>query len=286
LNNNDGGTLQVFNSVDFFTKLEEFRAKTMQEFQQELYSVMENSQIYGYLCENTTDYAVVEQYDMETSVWGYYKYNIITNEQGQLSLENPVPVRARFLTEEECNSLDAPQEPVFAAAAEDDEEKKKLEDENSSCAVKDDEDKKDDKEVDESAEEEKSEPENDDDEKTKKKDEVGNATAGVSASALSDEEKRELDSYRRAAKVAIIDSYAADLDENTLNQYRAQIDTLQASEIEANLAIAFRKVAKEKIAEETATKTVVTFANIAPAENYNENSPADVIKKYNKNKNN
>lgn len=316
-----GGEIRVFNSAEFFSKAGEFLAKTMQEYQEDIYSALDAMGIYGWICENTTEYAVIYQYNAATDKCEYLKYSIV-EDNGNLSLTNPVPVKARFLTEEQLQLLDSnqgsfvadsddkddkeddadPAEPTDDPDTPDDDKDKNDEDfvkedgdDKGDCA-KDDEDKKGacatDDEVDKNtncvsgAEEDDKKGATDDttdpqttNDKEEDKEQVGTATASVGSASLSGEERAELEQYRKAAKIAVIDSYAADLDENILNIYRNKVDEMSKDELEAQLAIEFRKVIKSK--ENAFTiKGATTFSTIMAAEEYHEDNPADVIKKY------
>lgn len=98
--NNRGGQKQVFNSENFFSKTVEFLAKTMQEFQSEIYRALEEMGTYGWIVENTTEYAIISTYDEEQKKPVFLKYTVSSNED-KLSLENPVEVYVTYLTSEE-----------------------------------------------------------------------------------------------------------------------------------------------------------------------------------------
>ena len=318
-----GGEIRVFNSAEFFSKTAEFLAKTMQEYQEDIYSALDAMGICGWICENTTEYAVIYQYNSATDKCEYLKYSIV-EVNGNLSLTNPVPVKARFLTEEQLQLLDSNQGSFVADpddkddkdddadpadptddpdTPDDDDDKdkddkdfvKEDEDDKGACA-KDDEDKKGacatDDEVDKKtncvsgaeeddkkgATDDTTDPQTTDDEEDKDKEQVGTATASVGSASLSSEERAELEQYRKAAKIAVIDSYAADLDENTLNIYRNKVDEMSKEELEAQLAIEFRKFVKSN--KNNPSKGVTAFSTITTADSYHEDNPADVIKKY------
>lgn len=309
-----GGEIKVFNSAEFFSKTAEFLAKTMQEYQEDIYSALDAMGICGWICENTTEYAVIYQYNSVTDKCEYLKYSIV-EDNGNLSLTNPVPVKARFLTEEQLQLLDSNQG-SFVAEPEDKDDKEdadpadpvdpddddkddedfvKNDEEKKGACAKDNEDKKGacatDDEVDKKtncvsgAEEDDkkgatdgtTDPQTTNDEKEGKK-QVGTATASVGSASLSSEERAELEQYRKAAKIAVIDSYAADLDENILNVYRSKVDEMSKDELEAQLAIEFRKFVKSN--KNNPSKGVTAFSTIMAADEYHEDNPADVIKKY------
>lgn len=310
-----GGEIKVFNSAEFFSKAGEFLAKTMQEYQEDIYSALDTMGIYGWICENTTEYAVIHQYNTVTDKCEYLKYSIV-EDNGNLSLTNPVPVKARFLTEEQLQLLDSNQG-SFVAEPEDKDDKEddadpadptndpvdpdddddfvKNDEEKKGTYAKDDEDKKGacttDDEVDKKtncvsgAEEDNKKGATDDttdpqttNDEEEGKEQVGTATASVGSASLSSEERAELEQYRKAAKIAVIDSYVADLDENILNIYRSKVDEMSKDELEAQLAIEFRKFVKSN--KNNPSKGVTAFSTIMAADEYHEDNPADVIKKY------
>lgn len=118
-------------------------------------------------------------------------------------------------------------------------------------------------------------------EKQKEEDEVGNATASVSATTLSDSERSELEQYRRAEKLAIISEYAADLDEALIQALQADVDNYSKQDLEAKLAIEFRKAVKSGKQQTVSNTQVQVFSLLSTAEqNYDENNPADVIRRY------
>ena len=124
--NNNGGKLEVFNSEAFFNKCAENFAKiTMQEFAQKIYAALDSMEVYGYIVENTDEYAVISQWNADESRCMYVKYSITMNED-TLSLSNPVEVYAKYLTKEEINAVD---NPINTAKTLEEEEKKKEDEE-------------------------------------------------------------------------------------------------------------------------------------------------------------
>lgn len=326
-----GGEIEVFNSVEFFSKAGEFLAKTMQEFQEDIYRALESMGLYGWVCENTTEYAVVYQYNDQTDSCEYLKYEIATGADGKMSLVNPVPVRARFLTDEQLQLLESNGGSFVQKNVDDDDTKPAVTDDTDPDTDDTDDDKdgdmtvKEDEEVvaddedkktnyvdgEESKKKEEEEPladaakdddkskcasgaeeddKNKDDEgatdgtdpeqKEEEKKPVGNAAANSGVTALTDAERAELEQYRKAAKIAVIDSYKEDLDEAILNKYYAVVDNYSKNELEAALAIEFRNFVKSK---PSSAKIVNAFSTITGAASYDENNAADVIKKYKRN---
>ena len=306
-----GGEIRVFNSAEFFSKAGEFLAKTMQEYQEDIYSALDAMGIYGWICENTTEYAVIYQYNAVTDKCEYLKYSIV-EDNGNLSLTNPVPVKARFLTEEQLQLLDSnqgsfvadpddkddkddadsvdPDDPDDEDFAKDDEKNKREcakddEDKKGICATDDEVDKKtncvsgaeeDDKK---GATDDTTDPQTTNDEE-EDKEQVGTATASVGSASLSSEERAELEQYRKAAKIAVIDSYKDDLSAEVLEKYYSKVDNYAKHELEAELAIEFRNFIKTK---PSSGKIFTAFSTITSAASYDENNAADVIKKYKRN---
>lgn len=122
------------------------------------------------------------------------------------------------------------------------------------------------------------------DDKQEKEDEneVGNATTSNSTATLSDSERAELEQYRRAEKLAMIAEYASELSDEVINAFKSNVDSYSKDELEAKLAIEFRKTAKTMKTQMSGSTVVTTFGLLRPAENYNENDPADVINRYKK----
>ena len=130
--NNNGGKLEVFNSEAFFQKCAENFAKiTMQEFTRKLYAALERIENYGYIVENTDEYAVVCHWNADENRCMYSKYSIVDS-NGELALLNPVEVYAKYLTQEEINKVE---NPINTAKALDEEE-----DEKGKCASEEPED--------------------------------------------------------------------------------------------------------------------------------------------------
>ena len=336
--NNNGGKIEVFNSEAFFNKcVENFAKITMQEFAQKIYAALENIGVYGWVVENTDEYAVVSQWNEEERRSMYVKYSI-SLDNDEISLSNAQEVYVKYLTNEEINAVENPinnaevVDDVAVAVAsedpskdeedkEDDEDKSQCvtteddeekDDENSKCTTaEDDEDKSndeadpqvkdeeqdDDKEncsvndanSDDNAEgdvanatksEESEEPE--DDEKDEEDDEVGNATASVSVATLSSDEKLELEQYRRTEKLSIIAEYKGDLSDELLTTFSNEVDNYAKNDLIAALAVEFRKAVKANQTSGKVNNNVRIFGLLNTAETYNENDPADVIRKYTK----
>lgn len=136
--NNNGGKLEVFNSEAFFQKCAENFAKiTMQEFIRKLYAALERIENYGYIVENTDEYAVVCHWNSDENRCMYSKYSIVDS-NSELALLNPVEVYAKYLTQEEINKVENPIN--TAKALDEDEDKDKAPEENEDDKKKDEED--------------------------------------------------------------------------------------------------------------------------------------------------
>lgn len=359
--NNNGGNIEVFNSENFFNAMKETFAKiSMQEFQTKIYAALESAGKYGWLVENTEDYAIVSTWNEEENRSMYIKYSISLVDDA-IVLGDCVEVKATYLTQEELNALDSANatatDPVVNE--EDKEDDKKDDDANCADNTDDEDDKKeddaaapncaaDDKKDDEEdskpacAEDDKKDEEddktavcveNDDDKKDEDGDDkkgddldvpavdeddknddeddfsantqtegainnasqsivkeqeddkqVGTSAASASATTLSDSEKAELENYRREEKQRMISEYKGELSDEILESFRSQIDTFSKEQLEAKLAIEFRKF-KKSVNDET-NKTITAFSILTSANsgNYDETNSADVINKYAKKK--
>ena len=314
--NNNGGSIEVFNSENFFNKLKENFAKiSMQEFQEKIYRALNAMDKCGWLVENTDEYAIVSMWLEEEERPAYIKYSIAINGD-ELALENPVEVKVKYLTEEELTAL----EPSVASetdftAKEDDEDK----DKDGNCETDQEEEDtqveptEETEPVEESAEEPTQEEE--EEEESKKDDEddfsaqpntegeltnasqsivqseeedeqMGTPAASASATTLSDSEKQELENYRREEKQRLINEYKGDIDDADVENYIANIDSYSKEELENKLNASYRKFKKTQSEKDETNKTITAFSIISTAneDNYNENNPADVINKYAKRK--
>jgi hypothetical protein len=117
-----------------------------------------------------------------------------------------------------------------------------------------------------------------------KDEQMGASAASASATALSDGEKAELENYRREEKQRMISEYKGDLSDEILENFKNNIDSFTKEELEAKLAIEFRKF-KKSVNDET-NKTITAFSILTSANNssYDETNAADVINKYAKKK--
>ena len=185
--NNNGGKLEVFNSEAFFQKCAENFAKiTMQEFTRKIYAALERIENYGYIVENTDEYAVVCHWNADENRCMYTKYSI-AEENGELTLLNPVEVYAKYLTQEEIQKVESP---INTAKALEEEEEK--EESNSNPSDTEDEDDKDDEkskaseinDEEDKKDEEFSEPKQDEDEDPKNKEDYSVNDANSDTNAL------------------------------------------------------------------------------------------------------
>lgn len=340
--NNNGGNIEVFNSENFFNAMKETFAKiSMQEFQTKIYAALENAGKYGWLVENTEDYAIVSTWNEEENRSMYIKYNISLVDDA-IVLGDCVEVKATYLTQEELNALDSANASVVnpddskddeddktdegnCADQTDDEDKKDDVNDDSDNGgentddKKDDEDDKDDNAFANSDDEEDNNKQGDDvdlpaDDKDDKKDDeddfsantqtegainnasqsivkeqendeqMGASAASASATALSDGEKAELENYRREEKQRMISEYKGELSDEILENFKNNVDSFTKEELEAKLAIEFRKF-KKSVNDET-NKTITAFSILTSANNsnYDETNAADVINKYAKKK--
>jgi hypothetical protein len=113
---------------------------------------------------------------------------------------------------------------------------------------------------------------------------MGASAASASATTLSDGEKAELENYRREEKQRMISEYKGELSDEILENFKNNVDSFTKEELEAKLAIEFRKF-KKSVNDET-NKTITAFSILTSANNsnYDETNAADVINKYAKKK--
>ena len=81
---------------------------------------------------------------------------------------------------------------------------------------------------------------------TDKEVEAEEEQAKANASALNEEELEELNSYRRANKEAVINSYSEFLSEETLQRYKDSVDSYTVEELEKELSFESMKVIKSQ----------------------------------------
>lgn len=312
----NGGNIKVFNKEDYFSKaMASFGAMTMQKFQEKIYEALAELNIYGFVCENTTDYAVIYHWSEENDKCGHYKYTI-TVDGDTLTLSNPVEVFPTFVTKEEQDRLDSEEvekeeeeEEVTVAeettedvkeeeeeeedsqvfvAAEDEEETETEETETDTETVVKDEaqaavETEDDNNNEGQDSENVAEPtdtDSDTDEEEEEEESVGEATTSTCTSTLSDAEKTELEGFRRQAKLSLIDSYTEDLSNDVLDKYRTTVDEYSHAELSAALALEFRATIVSTKSSSVPTQSTVFLATVATPAEYNQNNPADVVNKY------
>lgn len=310
--NNNGGNIEVFNSENFFKLMcEKFSKISMQEFQSKIYTALDSIGQYGWLVENTEEYAIISTWSEEENRSMYLKYSI-TIDGDNLTLGSAEEVKVKYLTQEELVALDSAQSTTNSFASDEEDDKEKQDGQcNAANSDSDDKDDKDDQNSEDDKDTDNTDDKKDeqDDEDDKKDDEdafstdtgtegeiadasqsnkqqeeeeddeqVGMSTASASASSLSDGEKTELENYRKQTKQSIINEYEQDLNHEILEFYLTNIDKYSAKELEAELAIEYRKAKKSDLKEQN--KIITAFKTITTAADYDETNPADVINKY------
>ena len=340
--NNNGGNIEVFNSENFFNAVKEKFAKiTMQDYQSKIYKALEQAGCYGWLVENTEDYAIVSTWDEEQSRSVYLKYALSLVDDA-IVLGDCTEVVVKYLTQEELTALDSANasDDIVDEDKKDDENKGQCaedvvveedddnddKDDNTEEPVVEEDDKKDDFAADDAEpeeeekvkeedfaddkkpEEEPSPAEEKDDKKNEddfsantqiegavnnasqsivqdeKDEQMGTPAASASATALSDGEKAELEKYRREEKQRMICEYKGDLAEEVIKSFEESIDSFTKEELEAKLAIEYRKFKKSANDETNKTITAFSILTSAATKDYDQNSAADVINKYAKKK--
>ena len=245
--NKNGGNITVFNKENYFSQVfNSFAARTMQEFIEDIYKTLADMNIYGIVCENTTDYAVIYAYYDDVDACEYRKFEI-SEENGQLTLSNPVKVTTRFLTEEEIQLLsdnetfnkdeeEPKEEEVENAKSQDEEEENKTDDSvdetddknkeeedfaatpNTEDNNKDeDEDKKDNDEGDSNAAA-KSQVENEDDDKTG--DNIDDTDDTTDNDNVNDDDDDDDEKQKQAATASVSSSTLSDAEKVELDNYR------------------------------------------------------------------
>lgn len=245
----------MFNFEEYIAKMA--RTQTMQEFEQNLYAALEANEIYGYVVENTTEYAVVSTYQEKKKRCGYIKYPLTVAEDGAISLGEGEEVFARFLTQAEIDALETPATPVVAASSNVNEGNMSADEGKEPVATT------------ATATEGEGEGEG----------QVVESAPSTCSAALSDEDRLELDSFRREAKKAKIGEYKEDISAEAFSRLMENVDSFSAVELENELNKEFRKEAKSRA--EASAKTPTTFSITTQEPEYHEDNPLDVINKYN-----
>lgn len=269
--NQDGGSIEVFNFEDYLAKTaDSFKlAQTMQGFIQSLYEALEAKGVYGYVVENTTEYAVVSTWDEENNRAVYRKYSIAEQEDGKISVGDYVEVFPRFLTEEEINAVNNA-DPTFQS-----------EDPATTgdpAATYTEQPTTEESEFTNGEEDQTSSTQTNESDPEPQVGQMSEPTASVSSATLTDSERSELDSFRRAAKEAKVAEYREDIGEEAISRIMASLDSYSMDELEVELNKEYRKAVKTAQAESAKTPTI--FSVITTAPDYHEDRPEDVVNKY------
>lgn len=269
--NQDGGSIEVFNFEDYLAKTaDSFKlAQTMQGFIQSLYEALEAKEVYGYIVENTTEYAVVSTWDNENNRAVYRKYSIAEQEDGKISVGDYVEVFPRFLTEEEINAVNNA-DPTFQS-----EDPATTGDPAATCTEQP---TTEESEFTNGEEDQTSSIQTDESDPEPQVGQMSEPTTSVSSATLTDSERSELDSFRRAAKEAKVAEYTEDIGEEAISRIMASLDSYSMDELEVELNKEYRKAVKTAQAESAKTPTI--FSVITTAPDYHEDRPEDVVNKY------
>lgn len=269
--NQDGGSIEVFNFEDYLAKTaDSFKlAQTMQGFIQSLYEALEAKEVYGYIVENTTEYAVVSTWDNENNRAVYRKYSIAEQEDGKISVGDYVEVFPRFLTEEEINAVNNA-DPTFQS-----EDPATTGDPAATCTEQP---TTEESEFTNGEEDQTSSTQTDESDPEPQVGQMSEPTTSVSSATLTDSERSELDSFRRAAKEAKVAEYTEDIGEEAISRIMASLDSYSMDELEVELNKEYRKAVKTAQAESAKTPTI--FSVITTAPDYHEDRPEDVVNKY------
>lgn len=276
--NNDGGKIEVmeFSLTHFLEKVAEAAKITMQDFQEKIYRWMEENEVFGYLVENTEDYAII----CNCGEQKLYKYDIAV-EGDVITLHDPKEVVVQYVVKDEeiqepQEEQPQPQEEVFAEQPKEEEEKPQEEEEQLQPEEK------------KEPEPEPQEKENREGDLSAKQEEIKEESEQVdepikddNPSPLTDRERLELEDYRREAKIRAIREYEEDVDQETIQHYIDNVDQYSIEQLQNELNKVFRQQAKAKAKTVTDNSMAVTAFNIISQErSYNENDPADVINRY------
>ncbi len=191
---------------------------------------------YGlYIAQIDDNICVAEVLDYNTWQTSYKRVDYKIDENNSITFGKSVDVVARYLTPEEIDALPKPTP-------------------NSVFTEKKVEEKTDKKEDNFKAKEGKNDEEHKEQPKEDKQ-----VFSAPSASALSNSEKEELEAFRNAKKISIIDSYKGDLEESVLKDYKAKIKDFSADELEVKLAVSFRKAVEKQKEKNKEPNTTVVF---------------------------
>lgn len=310
--NHDGGSIEVFDYENYFSQLQaKFAAVTMQEFLNKIYEALANIGIYGYVLENTDEYAVVH-YWSEADNYGIDMKFAIKMDGDKITLEELERVYPRYLTQTEIDALDnsnaasktdgessdddgsshdgSDDEGSYTDSSEDGDPKGNCADGSSNDGSDDngsddgDGDGSDDDSNDGQGEDGNASLSN---QESQENGQVATATAGASATTLTDSERAELESYRRQEKISMINEYRGELSDEIVDRFTAECDKFTKEELEAKLAIEYRKYFKNHKNDDSKNRQIMTFQAITLAgddASYDMHDSAQVINKYVKKK--
>lgn len=246
---------------------------------------------YGVCVHEMDDaYVVCELFNYADWSSKFVMYDYVIDEQG-VSLSNERACYRRFLSVEQIEKLEGATPEDFASQPEDEEEEPKDEKNETEVAPESDEDKEEefaDKEEEEENEDEEPEKEDEDfgcdkvdeeEEEDKKEEPTFTVKEGetneqeqevsstkeaqenftTSTPELSNSEREELEAYRLKERFSLVDTYKDDFDADTLSSFKKMAETISYNELEAKLAIEFRKVSKRNVKNDA---QVFSFNNV------------------------
>lgn len=225
--------------------------------------------MYGYVVENTTEYAVVSTWDEENNRAVYRKYSIAEQEDGKISVGDYVEVFPRFLTEEEINAVNNT-DPTF--------QNEDPATTGDPAATYTEQSTTEESEFTNGEEDQTSSTQTNESDPEPQVGQMSEPTASVSSATLTDSERSELDSFRRAAKEAKVAEYREDIGEEAISRIMASLDSYSMDELEVELNKEYRKAVKTAQAE--SAKNSYNFSVITTAPDYHEDRPEDVVNKY------
>jgi hypothetical protein len=286
--NDDGGNMETLEIKEFEGPLASFIEWTAQETEEAIYAALARNNVYGYILQNTSSYAIVRCYNEATRAAEDYKYPVTVNEECVAVLGDPVRVYGRFYTEEEIEATES--KDTFAEEEkkeEEDAEKEPVEETPTEETPEEEKTSEEKTEEEKFAEEKSTEEEEPSEEKCIEKEEEEETPSVTEDDPVEEkeEDKRE-EEEERVEDTA--DTHSAALSDKTegeeLHGFTAAVDGCTAEAVKFSkeeLVDALAAALKVVMNDNDGVVPVVTrFVETTPA--YDETNPEHVIKKYSK----
>lgn len=114
---------------------------------------------------------------------------------------------------------------------------------------------------------------------TDKENKNANTPDNSITSALDSRERQELEEFRREKKVALINSYSEELNNDILEGFKAKVDEFTFTDLEVALALEYRKFARQNRATSNTNPNVpFSFTNVQVVTSSRERTFAEIIK--------